>query len=175
MCRENLKSGETVNCLVDVLFQRVSKGSFVMGSPLTEKNRYSDEAQVEVSISKPFEIMETTVTQSQWHCVMGSNPSYFKKSKHCEDHKIVNGVEMCPNNPVEQVSWNDVQVFIGSLNADLGLSNCYRLPTEAEWEYSARAGTKTAYFFGNKPSKLEDYAWYDRGGGGVKSSLVRRV
>ena len=77
-------------------------------------------------------MMTTEVTQAQWEAVMGSNPSYFPN---------------CGGDcPVERVSWNDVQDFIAALNARDGRT--YRLPTEAEWEYAARAGTTTAFYNG---------------------------
>ena len=117
-------------------------------------------------ISWPFEIMTTEVTQSMWVKVMGENPSHFKSPEHCDDHQQ----DMCPNNPVEQVSWDDVQRFIGKLNEALELPHCdgtpsnsrgcYRLPTEEEWEYATRAGTTTVYSFGDNSSDLGYYAWY---------------
>jgi formylglycine-generating enzyme required for sulfatase activity len=139
-------------------FIKIAKGSFVMGSPSRESNRGSDENQVTVTISKDFSLMKTEVTQSQWVNVMGSNPSKFKNQQNCpESFAIINGVGLCPNNPVEMVSWNDVQAFIAKLNALEG-RNVYRLPTEAEWEFAARAGTVTAYSFGS--DDLNKYAWF---------------
>ncbi len=156
-------TSEQKHWILSVPFQKIEKGSFKMGSKSADK--------VIVEISRPFEIMTKEVTQSQWHRVMGNNPSYFKEAKHCDDH--TNG--MCPNNPVEKVSWNDVQQFIKKLNTALKLADCngtpssgkgcYRLPTEAEWEYAARGGTTTAYSFGADSSQLANYAWYDSNSG----------
>jgi formylglycine-generating enzyme required for sulfatase activity len=85
------------------------------------------------------------VTQGLWKAVMGNNPSSFSS---CGDS--------CP---VEQVSWDDAQEFIKKLNGVTGKK--YRLPSEAEWEYAARAGTKTRWSFGDQESQLGEYAWYD--------------
>jgi len=90
--------------------------------------------------------------------VMGRNPSYFRR---CGDH--------CP---VERVSWNDVQGFIGKLNQREGGSR-YRLPTEAEWEYAARAGRGSRFSFGDDDAELGRYAWY-RGNSGSKTHRVGR-
>jgi len=84
----------------------------------------------EVEIERPFYIGKYEITQGQWKKVMGSNPSYFQGDK-VEDN--------ADQHPVESVSWQDVQVFIEKLNA-LDKNNTYRLPTEFEWEYAARAG-----------------------------------
>jgi len=103
-----------------------------MGSPSNEKGRSDDEKQHQVTLSRGFYMQTTEVTQKQWKAVMGSNPSYFK------------GDDL----PVERVSWNDVQRFIENMNQREG-GNKYRLPTEAEWEYAARAGSTTRYSWGN--------------------------
>jgi len=106
-------------------------GRFIMGSPEQEAQRHPDEFQHEVSISKGFWMAETTVTQALWESVMGSNPSRFKSWRR----------------PVERISWHDTQHFIDEINKiSEGLS--IRLPTEAEWEYACRAGTTTAFSFG---------------------------
>ena len=154
--------------IFSVPFQKIEAGSFTMGSPSGERYRDGDEGPVQVQITKPFEIMTTEVTQSQWVKVMGSNPSHFKSQGHCGNHDSEK--DMCPDHPVEQVSWNDAQEFIGKLNEALGLTGCdgtpssstgcYRLPTEAEWEYSARAGSTTVYSFGDNSANIGDYAWY---------------
>ena len=126
-------------------FVLVPTGEFRMGSTDGE----DDEQPVHtVRISQPFYLGVHTVTQGQWEAVMGNNPSHFTGD---------------PNRPVEQVSWVDAQVFIGRLNAREGHAR-YRLPTEAEWEYAARAGSTTAYCFGDDNSwfrrRLGEYAWY---------------
>ncbi|MBF0227946.1 MAG: SUMF1/EgtB/PvdO family nonheme iron enzyme [Desulfobacterales bacterium] len=115
-------------------FVYIKPGTFMMGSPPDEKGRYSNEVQHQVTLTKGFYMQTTEVTQGQWKAVMGNNnPSYFKD---CGDD--------CP---VEQVSWNDCQDFIKKLNQMEGKD--YRLPTEAEWEYAARAGSTTAFSFGD--------------------------
>jgi formylglycine-generating enzyme required for sulfatase activity len=84
----------------------------------------------EVEIEKPFYIGKYEITQGQWKKVMGSNPSYFQGDKVDDNADL---------HPVESVSWQDVQVFLKKLNA-LDKKHSYRLPTEFEWEYAARAG-----------------------------------
>ena len=126
-------------------FVLIPAGSFMMGSA----EGHEDERPMHyVTISRPFYLGKYEVTQAQWMALMGNNHSRFKG----------------PNNPVEVVSWDDVQVFINKLNAKEG-HNRYRLPTEAEWEYAARAGTKTTYSFGDDEKKLSRHAWYSGNSG----------
>ncbi len=115
----------------------IPAGKFVMGSPKKEKDRSDDETQHEVTLTKPFYIGKYEVTQEQWEAVMGKNPSRRKGAKL----------------PVTDVSWNDCQDFIKKLNAKT--NGGYRLPTEAEWEYSCRAGTSTAYSYGDKLTRSD--------------------
>ncbi|MGH9799279.1 MAG: formylglycine-generating enzyme family protein, partial [Blastocatellia bacterium] len=112
----------------------VPGGRFTMGSPANEANRYSSESpQHPVNVSS-FWMGKFEITQAQWQALMGNNPSSFKGDG---------------NLPVEQVSWNDAQEFLKKLNARSNLQGkAYRLPTEAEWEYAARAGTTTPFAFG---------------------------
>ncbi|BAW29880.1 serine/threonine kinase [Methanosarcina thermophila] len=119
---KNPSSGLTSNS-IGMEFVLIPAGEFDMGSPMHEKRRKLWESPVHrVTIKKPFYLSKYPVTQEQWQVVMGDNPSYFRGEKH----------------PVENVSWNEVQVFFSKLNA---LENArennriFRLPTEAEWEY----------------------------------------
>jgi formylglycine-generating enzyme required for sulfatase activity len=129
---------------IGMTFVYIAPGTFTMGSPDDELGRYQDETQHQVTLTKGFYMQTTEVTQGQWQAVMGSNPSRFKK---CGD-----------NCPVEKVSWYDAQDFIVKLNAKENTGK-YRLPTEAEWEYAARAGTQTPFSFGRCLST--DQANYD--------------
>jgi formylglycine-generating enzyme required for sulfatase activity/serine/threonine protein kinase len=131
-------------------FVLIPAGEFDMGSPANEAGRGEDEGPVHrVKISNAFYMSKYEVTQKQWREVMGNNPSSFKGD----------------NLPVEQVSWDDIQKFIKKLN-EKESTDKYRLPSEAEWEYAARAGTTTRYSFGDDESKLSEYAWYDNNSGG---------
>jgi formylglycine-generating enzyme required for sulfatase activity len=116
-------------------FVSVEPGTFQMGEETEDQNS----APVHrVTITRPFEMQATEVTQSLWESVMGRNLSEFKGAER----------------PVDNVTWDDAQEFIGKLNArKMGYS--YRLPTEAEWEYACRAGSK-----GSNAGKLDDMAWY---------------
>ena len=126
----------------------IPTGEFMMGSDYYQ----ADERPVHrVVISKPFYLGKYEVTQAQWLDVMGTNPSHFKGDL---------------KRPVERVSWYMVQEFIRRLNVREGHSK-YRLPTEAEWEYAARAGSTTQYSFGDNEALLEQYAWYNRNDGGT--------
>ena len=129
-----IAAGKEFTNSIGMKFVLIPAGTFTMGSPSNEPSRRSNETQHQVTISKPFHMQTTEVTQGQWKAVMGSNPSYFSS---CGDD--------CP---VEQVTWNDVQTFIRKLNRQEGTDK-YRLPTEAEWEYAARAGTTTPFNTGN--------------------------
>ena len=122
-------------------FVLIPAGSFDMGS---ESGDADEQPVRSVTIDKPFYVGQFEVTQAQWHAVMESDPSQFTDD---------------PNRPVESVSWNDAQEFITKLNA-MEPDATYRLPTEAEWEYAARAGSAAAYAFGGDAAQLDAYAWY---------------
>ncbi len=134
-------------------FILIPAGKFVMGSPEKEQDREWDEMQHVVSISKPFYIQETEVTQGQWKALVEGNPTSFPD---CGDQ--------CP---VDTVSWNECMQFISFLNK-YEKTNKYRLPTEAEWEYACRAGSRTALSGGaitkggckNFDPVLDSIGWY---------------
>jgi formylglycine-generating enzyme required for sulfatase activity len=123
----------------------IRDGSFTMGSE-SQSALSDDKPAHTVTISKPFYQGKYEVTQEQSQAVMGNNPS---------DPSELKG----PRLPVDSVSWNDCQEFIKKLQSKSpGLM--FSLPTEAQWEYACRAGSKTDYSFGDDGSRLGDYAWY---------------
>ena len=148
---------------INVAYVSIPHGAFTMGSSKYEKDRSADEPQHPVILTRDFDLQKTDVTQLQWFLVMGTNPSYYKTKQDCGDEYIeLSGVLLCPNNPVEQVSWVDTQAFINKLNAKKD-GFTYRLPTEAEWEYAARAGATTAYYFGDDSADLPKFGWSGTG------------
>ncbi|MCK4413819.1 MAG: SUMF1/EgtB/PvdO family nonheme iron enzyme [Candidatus Eisenbacteria sp.] len=135
--RGALSAGEsrafTVYSGVQMDFVWIPVGRFRMGSPGSEPGHEDNESPVhEVEITQGFWLGKYEVTQAQWRAVTGSNPSDFKGDT---------------GRPVEGVSWNDCQEFIGKLNEEAG-REVFRLPTEAEWEYACRAGTTTPFHTG---------------------------
>jgi formylglycine-generating enzyme required for sulfatase activity len=137
---------------------RLAGGSFIMG----DENEI-DATPHEVVLS-PFYIDKNLVTQAEYERVMGDNPSRWKAG----------------NNPVEQVRWSDAVRYCNKRSELEGLEPCYdleswqcnfavsgyRLPTEAEWEYACRAGTRTAYYFGDSPAELSRHGWFEDNSGG---------
>jgi formylglycine-generating enzyme required for sulfatase activity len=113
----------------------IAPDEFLMGSPESETQRYSNETQHRVILTQGYWLADMACTQALWQAVLGDNPSHFKG----EDQ------------PVETVSWDDAQRFIERLN-ELVPAGGFRLPTEAEWEYACRAGTTTAFWFGDQVS-----------------------
>ncbi|OQB20282.1 MAG: Serine/threonine-protein kinase pkn1 [candidate division BRC1 bacterium ADurb.Bin183] len=120
----------------------IPAGSFEMGSPDSEAGRYKQEGPVHTVSLDGFWMGKYEVTQEQYEAVMGTNPSKFKGAK----------------NPVENVSWGDAMAFCKKLSLKTGKN--FTLPSEAQWEYACRAGSKGRFCFGDSDSGLGDYAWY---------------
>lgn len=128
---------------------KIDSGKFLMGMPDLDKRVEPYEGVRSVEITKTYYLGVSEVTQAIWGKVMDRNPSHFKGKEH----------------PVENVSWNESMAFCQSLNKKIkNYKNVphgmhFRLPSEAEWEYAARAGTTTEYFFGKKPTLIGHFAW----------------
>jgi formylglycine-generating enzyme required for sulfatase activity len=154
-CQVLAQSPKEITNSIGMKLVLIPKGIFMMGSPESEEGRQKDETQHEVTISKDYYLGVTEVTQGQYEMVMGTNPSYFRVGR-------ISGSRS--NHPVEQVSWGDAVEFckkLSDLPEEKAAGRVYRLPTEAEWEYACRAGSKTAYSFGESSKSLGDYAWFD--------------
>ncbi|MEO8314381.1 MAG: formylglycine-generating enzyme family protein [Pseudomonadota bacterium] len=150
----------------------LSTGTFMMGSPASEPERDTDEPQHRVTIAKRFAIATTSVTWNQWEACVRDN--------WCEGPAIdlalrtnADGTPIAKykdygrgTRPVVGMSWYDAQRFVGWLNWKTGSDDAYRLPSEAEWEYAARAGTTTAFPWG-------DTIDYNRGNFGLRGHDVR--
>ncbi|MDP8205675.1 MAG: formylglycine-generating enzyme family protein [Candidatus Electryonea clarkiae] len=140
------------NTGVDIPLVWITAGSFMMGSPESDADSDQRERpQHEVTIDYNFWIGQFEVSQEEWRAVTGTNPS-----QHVGD-----------NYPLENVSWEDAQGFLGTLN-DMEEGSPWRLPSEAEWEYAARSGTNTRFPWGddNNYSSISNYAWYSSNSGG---------
>jgi len=132
---------------VKLVTLKIKSGKFTMGSPASETGRQRDETQKSVTIDKDFYMGESEVTQAQWKAVMSTTP-WKGQSKVKEGDAY----------PATYVSWDDAQAFMQKLSKLTGKK--VRLPSEAEWEYACRAGTTTAYSFGDSDRNLSDYAWW---------------
>ncbi len=140
-------------------FVLIPAGTFQMGSSENDRDAAANEKpRHQVTISKTSYLGKYEVTQAQWEAVMGSNPYTLPRSNPYYSLPGMAARLRKPTHPAT-VSWNDAQEFIKRLNRKEG-HNRYRLPTEAEWEYAARAGTTTAYSFGEDAKQLGRYAWY---------------
>jgi len=153
-----LSVGDPIVNSVGMVLAPIPSGRFLMGSSDLEVSRGGNRAipQHAVLITKPFYLGVTEVTQEQYQKVMGERLA----RKTSRFFSLRNG----PNNPVGDVSWDNAVEFCRRLNeltAEQAAGNVYRLPTEAEWEYACRAGTTTAYSFGDDRSRLGEYAWHE--------------
>ena len=129
----------------------IAPGTFIMGSHASEPGREDNEGPPhKVTISRGFWLGKYEITQEQWKSVMAPPPSGSVQTDIMQEDS---------NYPATTISWNDIQEFIRRLNEAEGVG-VYRLPTEAEWEYSCRAGTATRWSFGADENRLEEHAWY---------------
>jgi formylglycine-generating enzyme required for sulfatase activity len=140
----------------------VPAGSFRMGSPADEEGRDDDEGQHRVTFDRPFAVGRYAVTWDQWEACV--------RDAHCDGIAVETALRAQPDGqpsrefvdwgrgsrPVVGVSWYDAQAFVGWLNRKTGSDGAYRLLSESEWEYAARAGTTTPYPWGDEPD--HDYA-----------------
>lgn len=138
---------------IGMQFKLIPAGEFLMGSPASEEHRFKSEGpQHQVRISRAFRFGLTEVTQQQWFAVM--------KTKPWADQDYVKEGDRYA---ATYISWNDAVEFCKRLSQQEGQT--YRLPSEAEWEYACRAGTTTAFSFGNSEARLSEYAWWGGYGG----------
>jgi len=139
-------------------FVFISPRAFFMGSPRDTPGRRPDERLHKVLLTRPFYMQTTEITQAQWETVMGTNPSAFP---YCGGD--------CP---VENIYWQDAQRFITRLNARYKGKGRFRLPTEAEWEYTARTGSLDPW---DQPgSDAETYAWFRPNAGNAPHNVAAK-
>ena len=146
-------------------FVKVKAGTFTMGCTSEQGDDCwnSEKPTHRVTLTNDYLMGKYPVTRVQWRAVMGNNPSEFKN---------------CDNCPVESVSWNDIQEFLVKLNQQTGTKGtgkCYRLPTEAEWEYAARGGVKSRGYKYAGSNDIDEVAWYDDNSGGKTHPLGQKA
>jgi len=160
--KKQITGQETLTNSIGMKLKLIPAGEFQMGSPANEEDREDDEHHHRVRITKPFYLGVYEVTQGQWEAVMETRPwsdkGYVKEG---------------PDYAASYVSWDAAREFCELLSKREGKT--YRLPTEAEWEYSCRGGTTTAYHFGNNASRLGEYAWYEVNASDVDEQYSHRV
>ena len=159
-------TGKTLTNSIGMKLTIIPKGTFLMGAPPDEEGSDDSERQHVVTISKDLYLGMYEVTQAEYQKVMGINPSEFQGDKIAERHpktgRVIKAVDSS-NYPVENVSWLDAVEFckkLSDLPEERAAKRVYRLPTEAEWEHACRAGSMTAFSFGDDRSELSEYAWF---------------
>jgi serine/threonine protein kinase/formylglycine-generating enzyme required for sulfatase activity len=140
----------------------IPPGEFTMGSPAGEVGRSDNETQVSVTLTRAFQMSRTEVTQGQWRAVMGTEP--WKGQSYVQEGD---------DYPATFVNWEEAVSFCEKLSANEGKG--YRLPTEAEWEWACRAGSRTAYSFGGSEGDLGRYAWFNLNAWEVGEKYAHRV
>jgi formylglycine-generating enzyme len=153
------KDSKTFRNSIGMEFVWINPGTLNMGSPTTETGHSDIEKQHKVTLTKGFWMQTTEVTQGQWKAVMGTEPwrgkSYVQLNDKC---------------PAVYVSWNDAKKFCETLSKG---DDTYRLPIESEWEYACRAGSKTAYYWGDAGDGK--YCWYEANTWGVNEKYAHEV
>lgn len=146
----------------------ISPGTFSCGSPTNEQNRNPDETLHQVTLTEGFWIGKFPITQRQWLSVMGTDSIPWNGLASVSDD---------PNSPALNLSWYDAQSFVIALNDLAKDGDPFRLPSEAEWEYSCRASTSSAFFWGNDQSYtlIGNYAWYVGNTSDVGESFAHAV
>lgn len=145
---KTMETGERVRNSVDMELVLLMPGGVRIGSPEDEAERNDDERPLPARVGRPFFLGRTEVTQAQWERVMGGNPSWFRRGG---EGAAALGDADPATLPVEQVSWEEAAEFcrrLSALPAEKAAGRAYRLPTEGEWEYGCRAGTRTAFSTG---------------------------
>jgi formylglycine-generating enzyme required for sulfatase activity len=169
--RQGVKAGELLELMVKgvaIRFRWCPAGRFQMGSPASEEGRDGDEDAVSVTLSRGYWLMETECTQRLWSAISSYRPEWTDAYGLGEDY------------PANKVSHEDVAGFMQALNSEARRAGIlpagwqFSLPTEAQWEYAARAGSTSRFCFGDDESQLENYAWYDKNAGG-KSHPVGKL
>jgi formylglycine-generating enzyme required for sulfatase activity len=160
--RRTVPAIESTTNTIGMTLNKIPAGTFMMGSPEGEPDRSDNEHQHKVTISKPFYMQTTEVTQEQWKEVMGTEP-----------WKGAQFVKEGPNYAATWVSWDDAVAYCEKLSQKE--SKTYRLPTEAEWEYACRAGTETRWSFSNDEKDLGDYAWHKENARDIGEEYAHQV
>jgi formylglycine-generating enzyme required for sulfatase activity len=154
-CQAYAQAPKTITNSIGMKLVLIPKGTFKMGSPIEEEGGDDNEEQHQVTISRDFFVGVTEVTQGEYEKIMGINPSHFQK-------RVIRKSDSSLY-PVDTVSWEDAVEFCKRLSERLEekeIGRVYRLPTEAEWEYACRAGSKTSFSFGDDYLLLGEYAWF---------------
>ncbi len=152
-----LQAGKTMQVIlpggVKMAYCYCPPGSFMMGSPLTEKERDGDENQVLVRINKGYWLAQTEVTQEQWEAVMGTTLEQQRAKEGSQEEITMRG----PKHPMYFVSWEEAQAYVEKLNGMTGVPERWKwaLPSEAQWEYACRAGTRTVFSPGDTLSSAQ--------------------
>jgi formylglycine-generating enzyme required for sulfatase activity len=172
-----------------IKLKRIPAGEFLMGSPDDDKDAEAEEKpQHRVRITRPFYLGIYEVTQAQYETVMGENPSWFSATGKGKE-KVAG--QSTDQHPVEGVSWLDAVRFCNKLSEREGMNpfyqikgedvsvpqwkgSGYRLPTEAEWEYACRAGSKTRFSFGDEQAGLGEHGWFE-GNAGFRTHPVGQL